>query len=264
MSATFFLEAAGAKLEARRIGQSPAGAPTLVFLHEGLGSVAAWKDFPDRVCEAAGLGALVYSRRGYGASDPVPHAARPVRFMHDEAYEVLPAVLDAAGLESVVLVGHSDGASIALLFAAEDGRERAKRARGVVAMAPHLFVEDVTVKSIAAITNEAWVTTDLRARLSRYHADVDGAFLGWSGVWLDPAFRAWNIEREVARVTVPVLVIQGADDEYGTLGQVEGVKRLARGKVEARVIARCGHSPQRDQPDVTLDVIAHWLSTGMT
>jgi pimeloyl-ACP methyl ester carboxylesterase len=255
VSGATFLEAAGAKLEARFIGRSPAGAPTLVFLHEGLGSVAQWKDFPDRVAESLGLGALVYSRRGYGASDPVPAAARPVRFMHDEAYEVLPALLDAAKLDSVILVGHSDGASISLLFAAEDS---GRRVRGVVALAPHLFVEDVTVKSIAAIT-EAWKTTDLRARLARYHgANVDGAFLGWSGVWLDPAFRAWNIEREVARIDVPVLAIQGEDDEYGTLGQVEALKRLVRGSVETRALAKCGHSPQRDQPDETLAAIHEW------
>ena len=255
MSEALFLQAAGARLEARLVGRSPAGAPTLLFLHEGLGSVAQWKDFPDRVSERLGLGALVYSRRGYGASDPVPPVARPVRFMHDEAYGVLPALLDAAKLERVVLVGHSDGASIALLFAAAD---QGKRARAVVAIAPHLFVEDVTVKSIAAIT-EAWKTTDLRARLAKYQgANVDGAFLGWSGVWLDPGFRPWNIEREVAAIDVPVLAIQGEDDEYGTLAQVNALARLGQGRVTTRVIAKCGHSPPRDRPEETIAAIAEW------
>lgn len=258
MNGTFFLHAAGVKLEARFLGASGAAsarAPTLVFLHEGLGSVAQWKDFPDRVAVALGLRALVYSRRGYGNSDPVPPAARPVRFMHDEAYETLPAVLDAAALDEIVLVGHSDGASIALLFAAQDG---GKRTRGVVTLAPHVFVEDVTVKSIAAIT-ATWKTTDLRARLARYHgANVDGAFLGWSGVWLDPAFRGWNIEAEVARVRSPILAIQGADDEYGTLAQLDALKQRAAGKVVTRVIPECGHSPQRDRPEETIRAIREW------
>ncbi len=257
-----FLDAAGAKLEARFVGRSPAGEPTLVFLHEGLGCAEQWKDFPDRLASDLGLGALAYSRRGYGASDPVPAAPRPVGFMRTEAYDVLPAVLDAAKLGSVVLVGHSDGASIALLFAAQDARSSHKRVRGVVAMAPHLFVEDVTVKSIAAIT-EVWsqapLAMDFRSRLARYHgANVDGAFVGWSGAWLSPEFRAWNIEREVAEITAPVLAMQGADDEYGTLDQLAALERLAQGRVDRYVLARCGHSPHRDQPDEALRVIAAW------
>jgi pimeloyl-ACP methyl ester carboxylesterase len=253
LSGDTFLDAGGARLEARFVGRSPAGEPTLVFLHEGLGSAARWKDFPDRVCERVGLGALVYSRRGYGASDGVPPVARPARYMHDEAHEVLPAVLDAAKLDSVILVGHSDGASIALLFAAEDA---GARTRAVVAMAPHLFVEEVAVKSITAI-RESWAETDLRERLAKYHgANVDGAFLGWNGAWLSPEFREWNIEREVARIAVPVLAIQGEDDEYGTLAQVEAVKRLAKGRVDVRVLAECGHAPWRDRPEETIDAIA--------
>jgi pimeloyl-ACP methyl ester carboxylesterase len=253
-----FLQAAGQRLEARFVGASPAGAPTLVFLHEGLGSVAHWKEFPDEVCARTGLGALVYSRRGYGASPPVPAAPRDVRYMHVEAYDVLPHVLDAARLTTVILVGHSDGASIALLHAAEDG---GKRVRAVATLAPHVFVEDVAVKSIATIP-EAFATTDLRERLARYHGEnVDGAFFGWSGVWLDPRFRAWNIEREVARITVPVLVVQGEDDEYGTLAQVEAVKRLVRGPVRALVLPQCRHSPQKDCPEETCTAIADLVAT---
>ena len=259
MSAGTFLDAGGTRLEARWIGAPSAGGPTLVFLHEGLGSVAQWKDFPDRVSAALGLAALVYSRRGYGASDPVLPAPRPVRFMHDEAYDVLPAILTAAGLDRVVLVGHSDGASIALLFAAND--RAPKRVEAVAVLAPHLFVEDVTVKSIAAMA-EAWKTTDLRARLARYHgANVDGAFLGWSGAWLAPEFRSWNIERDVAAIDVPILAIQGEDDEYGTSAQLEALKRTAPGRVVTRLIAKCGHSPQRDQPDATIGAIAAWWSS---
>jgi pimeloyl-ACP methyl ester carboxylesterase len=179
--------------------------------------------------------------------------------MHEEARVVLPGVLDAAKLGSVVLVGHSDGASIALLFAAQDG---GKRVRSVVAMAPHLFVEDVTVKSIAAIT-ETWHTTELRTRLARHHGpNADGAFLGWSGAWLNPDFRAWNIEEDMKQVSVPVLAIQGEDDEYGTLAQLETLRRRAAGVVETVVLAKCGHAPHREQPEATLDAIAAFLGRG--
>jgi pimeloyl-ACP methyl ester carboxylesterase len=256
MSDVRFLDVRGDRLEACFVGASPPGAPTLVFLHEGLGSVAQWKDFPAEVCARTGLGALVYSRRGYGASSPVPAAPRDVRFMHDEAYDVLPAVLDAAKLSSVVLVGHSDGASIALLHAARDG---GARVRAVAALAPHLFVEDVTVKSIAALA-ATWKTTDLRDRLARYHgANVDGAFLGWSGVWLDPRFRAWNIEREVAHVRAAVLVVQGEDDEYGTLAQVAAVEKAVHGPKRSLVLPKCGHSPHKDRPRETCEAIAALL-----
>ena len=252
------IEAAGQRLEVRFAGDRSGEGPVLVFLHEGLGSMAQWRDFPDRVCADAGWPGLVYSRRGYGASDPVPPVAREVAFMHDEAYVVLPALLDAAQVRSAVLVGHSDGASIALLHAAKEGGVRVK---GVVAMAPHLFVEDVTVKSIAAITETWHRSPELRTRLARYHgANVDGAFLGWSGVWLDPRFRSWNIEREVADLRVPLLVVQGADDEYGTLAQVEACERLVpRGLVEVEVLPECGHAPQKDQPEKTLRAITRFL-----
>jgi pimeloyl-ACP methyl ester carboxylesterase len=258
LSGPSFLEARGVSLEVRSVGQSPPGSPIIVLLHEGLGSVSQWKDFPERLCHRTGLGVFAYSRRGYGASAPVPAEARPVSFMHDEAI-ALPELLDAARLGPVVLVGHSDGASIALLYAAADGGERV---RSVVTLAPHLFVEDVTVTNIAAIA-EAWHKTDLRARLARHHgANVDGAFLGWSKVWLSPDFRSWNIEEEVARVSVPVLVIQGEDDEYGTLAQVEALRRRAAGAVETLVLTKCGHAPHREKSEATLEAIAAFLEKG--
>ncbi len=245
----------GTTLEARRIaGVLPHG-PTLVFLHEGLGSAAQWRDFPDRVCNRLGLGALVYSRQGYGNSDAVPAVPRPVNFMHDEAYRVLPLVLRAEGIMDAVLVGHSDGASIALLYAAQD---RGATARAVVALAPHVFVEDLTIASIAAIT-KTWHSTELRARLARHHGtNVDGAFLGWSGAWLSPDFRAWDITQEVRAVTVPVLVIQGEDDPYGTVAQVTTIARIAHGKVTTRMLPHCGHAPPRDKPEETLTAIVDW------
>jgi pimeloyl-ACP methyl ester carboxylesterase len=259
-SGATFVEAAGQRLEARFVGDRTGERPVLVFLHEGLGSMAQWRDFPDRLCAETGLPGLVYSRRGYGASDPVPPAPREVAFMHEEAYVVLPALLDAAKVRTAVLIGHSDGASIALLHAARDGGTRVK---AVVAMAPHLFVEEVTVKSIAAITETWHRSPELRARLARYHGtNVDGAFLGWSGVWLDPRFRSWNIEPELEALRVPVLVVQGEDDEYGTLAQVEACRRVVdRGLVEVEVLAECGHAPQKDQPDRTLRRIAEFLAT---
>ncbi len=253
---TDFLEAAGQRLEARFIGPRPGGdVPTLVFLHEGLGCVALWRDFPERVAAAAGLGALVYSRRGYGASEPAP-LPRPVRFMHDEAYDVLPALLRAAGVRDAILVGHSDGASIALLYAARFGGPNLK---GVAALAPHVFVEEITVTSIARAA-ETFRTTDLRARLARYHGEnVDCAFWGWNRVWLDPAFRAWNIEAEIPRITAPLLVIQGEDDEYGTLAQVESIRRNATARVDTRILPKCGHSPHRDQPEATLSALVAFV-----
>lgn len=245
MSDLQFLAAGGARLEARMIPGSHEDSPTLVFLHEGLGSVGMWRDFPDRVAKATGMGALVYSRRGYGGSDPVV-LPRSVRFMHDEAYEVLPAVLDAAAITKAILVGHSDGGSIALLHAARFGPPRPV---AVIAMAPHVFVEDVALANIRK-ARDAYEHGDLRSKLARYHGDnVDGAFLGWNRIWLDPEFRAWNIEDELPKITVPMLLIQGKDDEYGTLAQLESISRHARAPVETCILDACGHSPHRDQAE---------------
>lgn len=244
------MQVGGDEIEARSI--AGAGDVTLVFLHEGLGSVSLWRDFPDQVAAGLGLPALVYSRRGYGGSSPVS-LPRPTRFMHDEA-AYLPRVLEAAGVHRALLVGHSDGASIALLYAAL----RPTNLVGVVAIAPHVFVEDL---SIANIENAkvAYETTELRSRLERHHgANVDIAFRGWNDVWLSPDFRAWNIEQDVARITVPCAVIQGRDDEYGTLAQVESIRERIPG-TRVTVIDACGHSPHKDRPTATLAAIVDFV-----
>lgn len=245
-------EIAGAKIEVVEIAARRTSSTALVFLHEGLGSVSLWRDFPARVAAETGLRTIVYSRRGYGASDPAP-LPRPVRFMHDEASRELPALLDALDARDALLVGHSDGASIALLYAAS----RPAKLRGVVALAPHVFVEDVTVASIAK-ARVAYAETDLRQRLARHHANVDVAFRGWNDVWLDPAFRSWNIEGEVARIEVPLLLVQGEDDEYGSLAQLDAIEGRVP-DVQRLVLPACGHSPHRDRPNETLAEIAAFV-----
>jgi pimeloyl-ACP methyl ester carboxylesterase len=230
-------------LEYAWVGAAQSEHPVVVFLHEGLGSLSMWKDYPAQFCEAHGLRGLVFSRYGYGNSSPRPAAERwQPDFMHRQADEVLPALFAQLGIERPWLFGHSDGASIALLHAAR----YPDQVSGVVAAAPHIFVEPVSIASIGA-AREAYLQGDLRRRLARYHANVDSAFMGWNDIWLDPAFRDWNIERELASITCPLLAIQGEDDEYGTLEQVYGIKRPVPA-TEVVVLARCGHSPHRDQP----------------
>jgi pimeloyl-ACP methyl ester carboxylesterase len=229
-------------IEYRWVGSRSSRLPAVVFLHEGLGSVAMWKDFPERFCAAHGFTGLVFSRYGYGRSTPKPPGERwAPDFMHRQAFAVLPAFLAALGIERPWLFGHSDGASIALLHAARFP------VAGVVAVAPHIFVEAVSVASIAA-ARSAYAETDLRERLARYHDDPDSAFRGWNDVWLDPAFRDWNIEAELDAITCPVLAVQGEDDEYGTLEQIRGIARRLP-KTRLLVLPKCGHSPHRDQPE---------------
>jgi len=239
--------AAGGRIEYERIARARGG-PTIVLLHEGLGSVSMWRDFPRRVAEVTGHEVLVYSRHGYGRSAPLT-APRPVRFMHDEALVVLPALLDTLEIRRPILLGHSDGGSIAIIHAGGSGREVA----GLVLLAPHVMVEEISVASIAA-ARVAYAQGDLRARLARHHDDVEGAFRGWNEVWLRPDFRAWTIEEYLPRVTCPVLAIQGEDDEYGTMEQVE---RIAHAVPGAKVLklARCGHSPHRDRAEKVLEAI---------
>lgn len=244
------LDVDGVRLECRWSGHGPAEAPVLVFLHEGLGSVSLWRDFPDRVAAAAGLAAFVYSRRGYGGSDPVP-LPRPLDYLEREARDVLPRVLDAAGIRSAVLVGHSDGATIALVHAA---LETTGRVRAVAALAPHTFVEELCVAAIAQVRDSYGPT--LRSRLQRHHgANVDCAFHGWNDTWLDPRFKAMEYRPLLGRIAVPVAVIQGEDDEYASRAQVDVVADGVAGPVRALLLPRCGHSPQRDQPEATLAAI---------
>ena len=253
------LLAGGRRLEARRIGGPSDRSPTLVFLHEGLGSVALWRDFPDRLARAMEWPALVYSRLGYGGSDPAP-LPRPVSFLEDEAIDVLPKVLAAADVRDAVLFGHSDGASIALLHAASFPAFPAGPVRGVIAEAPHVFVEDVTLASIRE-AGVAYRRGDLRRRLERYQgANVDLAFRGFHDVWLAPAFASWNIEELVGRIRTPLLVVQGEDDPYGTMRQVESIRARAGGPVEVLALpAPCGHSPHAAHPGAVLEASIAFL-----
>jgi pimeloyl-ACP methyl ester carboxylesterase len=241
----------GKRLEASAFGPPPDTAPTLVLLHEGLGSVALWRDFPARLAEATGFGVFVYSRAGYGRSDPVD-LPRPLDYMTREARFSLPAVLGAIGFRQGALVGHSDGASIAAIYAGEHADERVK---ALVLMAPHLFTEKPGLASIAE-AKRAYETGDLRARLAKYHAHVDSAFLGWNGAWLDPGFRAWNIQEFVDRWRVTALVIQGAADQYGSLAQVHAIETRSPAPVETLVLDGCRHSPHLEQPQAVLEAAA--------
>ena len=244
------LEVRGVKLEAEWHG--PREGPVLVFLHEGLGSVGLWRGFPEKLAKATGLGAFVYSRAGYGASDAVP-LPRPVRYMHDEA-ELLAEILKRADIPAPVLIGHSDGASIAILYAGSGAP-----ARALILEAPHVFTEDVGLRSIEA-ARVAYLRGPLRERLARWHEDVDSAFWGWNGPWLDPDFRRWNIESSLPQIRAPLLVVQGENDEYGTIAQVEAIRRGAAGPVEVQLLKDCGHSPHRDQEEATLRTMSDFLA----
>jgi len=228
----------------------------LVFLHEGLGSVALWRDWLAQLCHATGRAGLVYSRRGYGGSASIPDVRGSGRlapdYMHREALDVLPALLRETGIDHPVLLGHSDGGTIALLHAAHFP------VRACVVMAPHVIVEDVSVAAIAQ-ARQAYENGGLRERLARYHADVDTAFWQWNDIWLSPAFRGFDIRAECRRITAPVLAIQGADDPYGTLRQVQEIAPT-RGTFELEVLPRCGHSPHKDQPEPVIDRIARFLA----
>lgn len=237
------------------VGTAPAGAPVLVFLHEGLGSVAMWRDFPVRLCNAAGVRGLVYSRPGYGRSTPRAAGERwGPDFMHRQARELLPALLRELRVERPWLFGHSDGGSIALLHAAAFPQAL----QGAIVLAPHILVEEVSVASIAK-AREAYLTTDLKQRLGRYHDDADSAFWGWNDIWLAPEFRDWSIEEEIRAITCPLLAIQGLDDEYGTLEQIRGI---ARRVPQARLLELpdCGHSPHKDQPEAVIAAVKEFVA----
>jgi pimeloyl-ACP methyl ester carboxylesterase len=260
MAGMQFVDTPAGRIEYRLVGHRgsalhDAALPVLVFLHEGLGCVALWRDFPDQLAQATGLPALIYSRIGYGGSSPCT-LPRPLTYMHEEGEQALPALLAALGIQKHILIGHSDGASISLIYA---GAARHDGLLGLAVLAPHSFCEDVSVTSIRA-ASKAYVEGDLRTRLEKYHGqNVDCAFRGWCDAWLDPAFMRWNIEDYADRITVPVLMIQGEDDEYGTTAQVESIARRVRG-AETLVLPACGHSPQRDQPATTLKAIAGFIT----
>ncbi|WP_145925399.1 alpha/beta fold hydrolase [Bordetella sp. H567] len=250
------LRAAGRemRLEYQWITPGSGDAPLLVFLHEGLGSLSTWRDWPAHACEAAGCRGLLYSRPGYGRSTPRPTQEKwPVEYLHDQARDVLPALLQALGVDAhrdrPVFYGHSDGGSIALLYASHHPDAVA----GVIAAAPHVFVEDITVRNIEA-ARRAYLEADLRDKLARYHDDPDSAFWGWNDIWLDPAFRAWNIESALSDIRCPVLALQGTDDNYGSLAQIESIARRAP-RATMRVLPDCGHSPHRDQPQTVIEAI---------
>jgi pimeloyl-ACP methyl ester carboxylesterase len=225
----------------------------LVMLHEGLGSLSMWRDFPAHLAQATGCRTLVYSRLGYGSSSPLD-APRRVDYMHEEALRWLPDILKRLGVRRPVLFGHSDGGSIALIHAATLGSEIA----GLITLAPHVKVEDCSVRGIEA-ARAAYLETDLRERLSRHHADVDSAFWGWNRIWLDPAFRSWNIEGLLQSIRCPILAIQGMDDEYGTMEQINSIGRTAPNSRLLRLVA-CGHSPHRDQPQAVLAAAAQFVA----
>jgi pimeloyl-ACP methyl ester carboxylesterase len=243
------------RLESVRIPAVRSGSPALVFLHEGLGSVTLWRTFPAAIAGRTGLGAFVYSRRGNGFSEPLTGRRTP-SYMHDEALTELPRILEAEGIGEAVLIGHSDGASIALMYAAD----YPDRVRGLVLEAPHVFVEDLSLASIAAI-RETYETTGLRERIARHHTDGDATFRAWNDIWLAPEFRDWNIEAYVERVRAPVLAVQGSADEYGTLAQVESIARRAAGPVDRIVLAGCGHAPHRDRSAFVEAAVADWIGT---
>jgi len=272
-----FVTVDGIRLEVRHIAAAPGArelAP-IVFLHEGLGSVAMWRDWPDQVCAATGREGIAYSRRGYGWSDPVPdvRAASFERdgqrggrllpdYMHREAWQVLPGLLKECGVSHPVLLGHSDGATIALLHASRHP------VSACIVMAPHLFVEDISTQSIAH-AREAYLQGDLRERLARRHADVDGAFWQWNDIWLSSEFRSFDIQQECTHITAPVLAIQGVDDPYGSMRQIDSLADALRAqavisantRVKLEKLPSCGHSPHRDQPERTLAAVNAFLDT---
>jgi len=248
------IELAGQRLETAWWGEGPETAPTIVLLHEGLGCVALWRNFPAQLTAATGCGVFAWSRRGYGASSPIA-LPRPVSYMHDEAREWLRPVLDAAGVRRCILLGHSDGGSIAAIYA---GSVQDDRVRGLALLAPHFLVEEVSLAGIREARGR-FLNSDLRARLARYHKDVDGAFWGWNQAWLDPAFRDWNIEAEVARIRIPMLIVQGTSDPYGTVEQLRVAQWLALGPVEGLVLDGIGHAPHLEATEATVAAVADFV-----
>ncbi len=250
-----YLRVGDKQLEYEWHGPRADEAPTIVFLHEGLGCVAMWRDVPQRLVEQTGCGALVYSRAGYGNSDGI-ELPRHVRFMHEEALVTLPQVLDVMKIRQAILLGHSDGGSIALIRA---GGTKDTTVLGLMLEAPHVFVEETGIDSIRALA-EDYLSGRLRQRLERYHGEnVDLTFWGWNDIWLNPAFHSWNIEEYLPQIRVPVLVIQGLDDQYGSLSQISAIESGCKGPVRTAMLGNCGHSPHLDQTARTIDEITAFI-----
>lgn len=258
LTPTGFLEIGNASLEYRWLAPQSDEAPTILMLHEGLGSVGLWGDFPDKLQQATGAGIFAYSRAGYGQSSPVT-LPRPLDYMQREALDVLPKILDAIPFKRGLLLGHSDGASIATIYA---GAHQDHRLQGLVLMAPHFIVEDISVTSIAEIRT-AYETTDLKTKLARWHKDVDGAFHGWNGAWLDPNFRSWDISEYLAYIRVPILILQGEDDQYGTLRQAAIAQEECYCPVDLAVMPGVGHAPHREAPGSALEAIAPFAKSAL-
>jgi pimeloyl-ACP methyl ester carboxylesterase len=250
-----FLDIGSQRLEYRMIGPRPDAAPTLVMLHEGLGCVGLWGDFPDTLQKATGCGVFVYSRAGYGKSSAVK-LPRPLSYMHDEARETLPKLLDAIDFKRGLLIGHSDGASIAAIYA---GSHQDHRIGGLTLIAPHFFTEDSGIAAIVE-AKKTYETGDLRTRLARWHSDVDNAFKGWNGAWLDPDFRKWDITEFLAYIRVPLQIVQGEDDQYGTVKQIAIAEQECYCPVEVALLKGAKHSPQREAPEATLKAISDFVA----
>ena len=250
-----FLEIGGARLEYRLWGPQPAEAPCLALLHEGLGSVGLWGDFPERLQAATGASVFAFSRAGYGASTPAA-LPRPPHYMHNEAHNVLPRVLEAIGFRRGLLIGHSDGASIAALYA---GGVQDHRVRGLAMIAPHFVVEDISISGIET-ARAAYASGELRAKLARRHADVDNAFCGWNDVWLSPAFRRWDISGCLSYIRVPVQIVQGSADPYGTVRQIEVAQAECTCPIEPVMLQGIGHAPHREAPEATLAAVAGFVN----
>lgn len=249
------LTAGGKSLEYACFGPRPGQAPTIVLLHEGLGSLALWRDFPRRVAEATGCGVFAFSRAGYGQSD-LADLPRPLDYMNREAVDVLPEVLDRIGFQEGVLLGHSDGATIAAIYA---GSVEDFRVRGLILMAPHFFTEDMGLAEIAK-AREAYESSDLKERMAKYHRDPDNTFRGWNDSWLNPGFKTWNVADAIDYLRVPVLAIQGREDQYGTLRQIEEVEARSYAPVDVEIVEDCRHAPHLDQPETTLAAIAEFVA----
>lgn len=246
------------EIECQFIDTASPGAPLLVFLHEGLGSVAQWRDWPARLCAATDCRGLVFSRYGYGGSTPKPSAEGwPLDYLHVQARDALPALFHALGMEDEkpILFGHSDGGSIALLYAAM----HPEKTRAIAVAAPHIFIEDLTVHGVGQ-ARQAYLETDLPKRFARYHKNPDHTFWAWNNIWLNSEFRSWNIESWVAKIRCPILAMQGRQDEYGTLEQIQGIARLAP-QTRLCIFEDCGHSPHKDKPRAAIDAVAQFIQS---